>query len=57
MCVFDNFLGVYSQYIKKLTREKLIELCREFFNTPQILRDCNNIPILEVEDDSDDEDE
>ena len=55
MCVFDNFLGVYSSHIKKLTREKLKELCRQFFNKPQ--RDENGIPILEAEDESDDEDE
>ena len=28
-CVLDNFIGVYSAHIKKLTRDKLIELCRE----------------------------
>ena len=27
MCVIDNFLGVYSPYIKKLTREKFIAEC------------------------------
>ena len=55
MCVFDNIIGVYSPYIKKFTREKLIELCRHFFNKPQ--RDENNIPIIEIQDDSDNEDE
>ena len=54
MCVFDNIIGVYSSHIKKLTRDKLIELCREFFNKPQ--RAANNMPIIEIEDGSDDED-
>ena len=28
-CVFDTFIGTYSKYIKKLTKEKFIKLCMD----------------------------
>ena len=28
-CVFDTFVGIYSQYIKKMTRDYFISLCEE----------------------------
>ena len=43
MCVIDNFMGVYGDLIKKLTREKLIAECRHFYkqHDPEPLRDNN----------------
>ena len=59
MCVIDNFLGVYSQHIKKLTREKFIAECEFFYKEKQSeQRDNNDCPILEDDTgESDDKDD
>ena len=47
MCVIDNFVGEYSQHIKKLTKEKIIAECALFYKEKQPeLRDNNDCPIL-----------
>ena len=56
MCVIDNFMGVYGDLIRKLTRELIAE-CRHFYkqHDPEPIHDNNGNIMLE--DESDDEDD